>query len=309
MRTTASRSPRAETGQVHNAARYKNSRNPCRCYKCSFSLAQYRIRVVRLKRKGCWQPFVDAEPVRQHVRRLMAAGVGRRRVAELAQVDGACITRLLYGQRGRLTRQVRPGTAERILAIPVAESSKAPTRDVDALGVRRRIEALSAIGWSLAQQATEIGWDVRNLWAMMRRTVVRAQTAVAVEEMYDRLSMTPAPVGRGRTSALATAHRNGWFPPLAWDDIDDPAAVPCLMPAVDGSDPAADELQIQHWAAGHDHTLTRVEEVEIVRRLLVDETPFAEIARRLGRSQVWVTAVRREIEGGAGRVNGQELTA
>ncbi len=79
-------------------------------------------------REGTWRPLVDAEPVREHLRMLMAARVTLKTVTEASGLDPSTVEALLYGRPasstrrkerpGRfLTKRVRPETAEKIMAI------------------------------------------------------------------------------------------------------------------------------------------------------------------------------------------------
>lgn len=81
-------------------------------------------------RAGTWQPFVDAEPVREHLRALMAAGMPAKTIAEAAGLNPSTIEGLLYGRPtnshrrkdrpGRfITKRVRPETATKIMVIEV----------------------------------------------------------------------------------------------------------------------------------------------------------------------------------------------
>lgn len=86
-------------------------------------------------------------------------------------------------------------------------------------GVKRRIEALMAIGWPAQAQAEWLGWPNREYVNRLRRTKwVRRQSHEAICRMYEALSGTPGPsrITRQRAQAL------GYAPPLMWDDIDDP---------------------------------------------------------------------------------------
>ena len=106
-------------------------------------------------------------------------------------------------------------------------------RTVDATGTHRRLDGLMAIGWSLPRLEREGGfadWSLRDL--KKKRRVYR-KTAEAVTALYDRLSLTPptCTTKEERLSvarAVSTARRNGYAPPMAWDDdtIDDPAGKP-----------------------------------------------------------------------------------
>lgn len=97
---------------------------------------------------------------------------------------------------------------------------------VSALGFKRRVRALMAIGWTQKEIAAELGIAQGNLALKLRtnETVRRATHETAVE-VYERLCMTVrTSVVAGRTARIAL--KNGWPPPLAWDDIDDPNEQP-----------------------------------------------------------------------------------
>lgn len=101
------------------------------------------------------------------------------------------------------------------------------TPNVPAIGTVRRFQALMALGWTGPQIATEVGISLYSLRSVDYHgsTVVRRETAAAMEAAYDRLSMT-IPDGPYASRAKGVAARNGWPPPLAWDDIDDPHEIP-----------------------------------------------------------------------------------
>lgn len=96
----------------------------------------------------------------------------------------------------------------------------------NSIGTARRLRALMAIGYTQGQLAAELGVDQSWVSKLMRnsRGRVNVDTHQRVVELYDRLSMTPGASAQAREKA----HRNGWPPPLAWDDdtIDDPDAQP-----------------------------------------------------------------------------------
>jgi hypothetical protein len=101
-----------------------------------------------------------------------------------------------------------------------------PSR-VPALGSQRRIQALHRLGWTMQAIAQEASRGREQLKGIMEQQHVSRPVAQMVADVYGRLSMTlPAPKDqweRGRVTATrAKAERNGWAPPLAWDDIDDP---------------------------------------------------------------------------------------
>lgn len=97
----------------------------------------------------------------------------------------------------------------------------------NSIGSCRRIRALVALGYTQQILSKESGLDpswISKLAMNNRRQRVNADTAMRVNELYDRLSMTPGPSEAARNRA----HRKGWMPPLAWDDdtIDSPEAQP-----------------------------------------------------------------------------------
>jgi hypothetical protein len=197
----------------------------CRCDACTAANRAAEIKRSRAILYGRWQPYVDAGPVREHLRALAAAGIGHRRVVELAGVSSGSLSKILYGGPGDRppSRRVRPQTAEAILAVRPGPEQLAPSALVDITGTRRRAQALVATGWSQARLARELGLTAANFCAMLRRDQVTAGTARAVSDLYDRLWNQPPPEHDQRTRGAASrarrhAEREGWAPPLAWDD-------------------------------------------------------------------------------------------
>jgi hypothetical protein len=88
----------------------------------------------------------------------------------------------------------------------------------------RRIRALQAIGWRLGDIDTHMGHLPRTNYAhnLCRQNFIHRNSAEKVAVTYEALAMQPGPSAR----AVAIAARNGWPPPLAWDDIDDPDETP-----------------------------------------------------------------------------------
>jgi transcriptional regulator with XRE-family HTH domain len=208
----------------------------CDCTPCKAAASRYDARRYRLIAYGRWQPFTDAEPVRQHAKRLQEYGIGWMRIAALADVPKGSVSRLLYGDSSRGTppsRRVRPATAAAILAIEPNLDVLAGTVSVDATGTRRRIQALVAMGWSQSKIAARLGVAPTNLGTTMSGKQVHAATARAVRALYDELWNQPPPEDTHHDKIAASRARNlarsrGWAPPLAWDDetIDDPRARP-----------------------------------------------------------------------------------
>lgn len=105
------------------------------------------------------------------------------------------------------------------------ERNHGTTRTVSALGTKRRLQALAAIGWDFYSIATEAGRHREWVWQIYRRDAVLTRTAKTVAEIYERLCMT-VPEGWVADRARRQAAARGWAPPLAWDDIDQPRERP-----------------------------------------------------------------------------------
>lgn len=81
---------------------------------------------------------------RTHLEGLRAAGVGTRRIAELAAVERRTILDILDGRR----KHIRPETRDRLMA--VMPTALAPGTLVDAGPTLERVEQLVAAGWTRA---------------------------------------------------------------------------------------------------------------------------------------------------------------
>jgi hypothetical protein len=206
----------------------------CPCEKCREAERDYEKSRYRQMAYGTWQPFVDAQPARDHIRRLQAAGVGWQRVARAAGLQSSTVERLLYGRPAegeRPSSRIRPETAAKILAVRPGASLLADGARIDATGTHRRLEALAAVGYTSVYLAAQLGLAHTYISKLRQHRTVYLRTARAVTELYGRLAgVDPTSVGISPISAhrarLAAA-RAGWLPPQKWDgDIDDPKADP-----------------------------------------------------------------------------------
>ena len=220
----------------HGYARYKL--DGCRCYTCGYAKSVYCERRKRAIAYGTWQPFVDAEPVREHIRLLQSCGLGLRTIARAAGVDRQRLQDVLNGRTERGTpaqEKIRPEIAAAILAVEPTPDLLPGKTVIDGAGTRRRIQALVAIGWSQAKLAERIGWTPNNFTALIGEGRVTIASAGLVRRLYDGLWNQAPPEDSHRDKIAASrartmAQARGWAPPLAWDDdeIDDPAATPDL---------------------------------------------------------------------------------
>lgn len=208
----------------------------CQCTPCLEAGATYRGNRRRAIAYGTWQPFMDAEPVRRHVKALQAHGLGIRQIAAVSGVNRSQIEAIAHGRGGRPPSQrVRPTNAQRILAVRPTFDNLAPAAFVGSVGSHRRLKALVYCGWTQAKLAEHLGMTKKNFWTLMQAQRITVAKAITIRDLYDRLWNRPPPEHTQHHRAAATrarryARAQGFAPPLAWDEeaIDDPAAVPEL---------------------------------------------------------------------------------
>ncbi|MFH8410695.1 hypothetical protein ACH4FX_38880 [Streptomyces sp. NPDC018019] len=231
-------------------------------------------------------PLTGAEPVRQHVRALMAAGVSIQRLAAHTGVAHSVLSTLLYpaGNR-RQSARIRTANARPLLA--VRPEDVAP-RYVDATGTVRRIQALVAAGWPQLHIGPRIGRHPVYVNALLKQTRVFAVTAHRVATAYEALwDANPqhhgVPLDRSK-AARTFAKRNGWVPPAAWDDdaIDDPDGRPDTG---EGAEMNRDELAAY-----------RRQEIAFLASYSI---PEQEIAARLGMAPAYVHDLIRDMKAAA----------
>jgi len=280
---------------THNGRHPHGHRNryvidKCRCRACRDAAAEYERMRTRQTAYGRWQPYVDAQPVRDHINALRAQGMGWKRVAEVAVVEPSVLWKILYGARTRgmgPSKRVREATAQRLLAVRLDLRAGAY---IDGTGTRRRLQALVALGWSQSRLATLMGMEARNLGTVIhdrRGGRVTAATAAKARALYDDMwDRLPQSGGRWEKLAIANAKsaavRHGWVPPLAWDDdtIDDPDASPAVP--VDEDDTDVDPIAVARAIAGDPSpTMTRRERAEAVRQMHAVGLDATQIGQRL----------------------------
>ncbi len=221
-----------EPGHEGSYAMYQRG---CRCGGCAAANRAAGTHRTRMMAYGRWQPFVDAEPARQHITEVVRpAGIGYDRVAQLAGLSPGVISGLLFGRgrSGAPARRIRPETEAKILAVRPTDTP-APGARIDATGTQRRVQALVAKGWAQARIAEQLGMNRTNLSQLMTAGHVTQAMADRVRAVTERMWDTEPPATTraeriDRTRALRIARERNWAPLAAWDDgdIDNPAAKP-----------------------------------------------------------------------------------
>jgi len=182
-----------------------------------------------LRRTGV-RATVTPDRAAHHIHTLRTAGLRDQQISTITGVSATTLYRIAK-RHGPITR----ATEARILAAPIpASQHTTSTASIPATGTRRRLQALATAGYPTAWIALRIGIDRRNLTALLhghdQRTTLR--TAHRVTRLYlahwdsraEDHGVSPLAAARARRIAAA----NGWMPAAAWDDIDDPNAVPHL---------------------------------------------------------------------------------
>ena len=162
--------------------------------------------------------YVDATPARERLALLRSRGVTVKSLAAYG-LSSFGVRRIETAPR------IRGLTEAKVFAVPLPACAVIRSMaHVDGVGTARRIKALGVMGWPQSVIAVELGTKQWAVSAMLYRPRVTSDMAARVAELYDRWSMTVGPSSASARKALAA----GWFPPLAWDDIDDPASEPNL---------------------------------------------------------------------------------
>jgi hypothetical protein len=174
----------------------------------------YQVR----KRYNGRATVVPAERALAHVNRLRAAGMSDGAILRAAGLGDHVLRDLPHRTRGILST-----TEARILAVrPGAHHQYL----VPALGTTRRLRALGAMGWTLADIASRTRMSKKTLSLLMAgcQECMTREGAEQITSVYDQLCMRCGPSERARVMA----RRKGWAPPLAWDEgtMDDPHATP-----------------------------------------------------------------------------------
>ncbi|MEV4784069.1 hypothetical protein AB0K53_01195 [Streptomyces tuirus] len=198
-------------------------RPPCPCPPCREAKLKTRKRLNVARQLGR-AARVDATVAREHLRKLRAT-MSWSQIQAATGCDDRGLQLLIGGRRNEINRT----TQDKILAVPPG-AEPSPGMYMDATGLRRRLQALSALGYSGREIATRLATSEARIHKIQNgsQATVRYKLARRINDLYDELSQTPAPPGRSRTRVLRHARTNHFAPPGAWDDdtIDNPEAHP-----------------------------------------------------------------------------------
>lgn len=214
----------------------------------------------RLIAYGRWNPTqqLDPTPVRQHITNLRRFGLSIHTIAHLAGEPAGAMSQIIYPNHSDYLTWITPARAERILSVSFNLDAIPNGRNVNAAGTKRRIEALMRNGWSQAHIGAALGVSRQRISTYRRGEHVESDTARAVRDLFEQLWDKPGPEIRVVNKAI----REGFPPPLAWDDIDDPDSEPIMLePTVrpGGGRPVDEVVEDIEWLLEHDPLMTSAE--------------------------------------------------
>ncbi len=284
----------------------------CRCIPCRDANTSYERTRSRQTAYGRWQPYVDADPVRAHVRSLMDQGLGLKRIVVLSGVSQGGLWKLMYGKRQPdgtqvPSKTVRVETATKLFRVSASLDRLGASVCVDSTVTRRRLQALVAAGWSQSKLAVQLGMKPTNFSRVMADKDCHAKTARAVADLYERIAFTAPPEGNHRDRIAASRARNralaeGWPPPMWWDDED------LVNPDYHGhrgyrtveraaSHDDVDPVAVEETMRGNKTLrLTLAERREVIRRLHAAGMNDQDIQRRTGITDRTCVRIRKELD-------------
>jgi hypothetical protein len=225
---------------------------------------------------------VDPAPVRAHVEQLIALGMTINMIARAAGTSDTPIAYLLAGRQNTMLAD----SANAILAVtPRPHRQQALVLNY---GLRRRLEGLAVMGWSVRAVGDEAGIPFHTV--SRARLGVRTQLRIhdIIADVYDRISHLDG--GSPRTRKWAQS--NGFVHPMLWDDIDDPDEVPAA-PKDSG---IPDEVIVERILAGTwTGDIPNVERRAAYERLEADGASAKEIADLLHVTQRTIERYRSSV--------------
>lgn len=278
----------------------------CKCDGCRAGMTTRAGARSRAQLYGRWvDPYVPAEPVREHIELLQASGLGWKRIAALSGVGNTAVSQLIYGRKGsnsdprkgEVLKRTTRVKADAILAVNPDLSLLAAGAVIPSRGTHRRLQALVSIGWSQSKLAAHLDIQPGNFNRMMGAASVCVGLHREVHVLFDQLWNTEPTHDEwrslssfNRAKRYAAARR--WLPPMAWDAIDTDVAPPVAEASTtDGIDEAAVELAM----SGEDVRLTSLERRAAVTRLHAQRLSDHLIADRLRINARTVLRIRQEL--------------
>lgn len=180
--------------------------------------------------------LVDAGPAREHVNRLIGAGMSVKQIAAVSGVHEMVIHTLLgHVKRARPSKRIHKDNASRLEATRLVVPSFVPV-----CGAARRLADLALQGFPDSHLTAVLGVS-RNHLSRIRAEAcptVKRETWEAIKVLHRSLSGTVPPAPERVQKIVRTkAERAGYLPLLAYDNPDDPNDEGSVMPRCDCGKP------------------------------------------------------------------------
>lgn len=171
----------------------------CRCYLCTIANSDYEYR----RSHGLTvKQFVNAGPVRRHIKKLLASGLTRREICRLAGISRSAIYNILVAHHstGRPVKRLAIETHRALMAVKPGMHSYGKGTRVPADNFIARVDWLVAHGVRVAEIIRVTGIDRATLYGRHKRTHINALTAKRLMNSWDELTQRIAvpPSGKAR---------------------------------------------------------------------------------------------------------------
>lgn len=161
--------------------------------------------------------LTDSAAARDHVRKLQELNWSHDGIATAAGISRCSVRNIL--QRD----QVRRPTERLVLALPLVPYASTMVR-IPSVGLRRRYEALSLLGWPMSTTTAMAGSSCGAFMNNLKRGDCSVVYRDRYHAVYEQLNNSPGP----SEVCARKAVKLGFVPAFAWDyvDIDDPKSRP-----------------------------------------------------------------------------------
>lgn len=191
------------------------------CADCQATARKWQR--IRSKENAYYGPrMVPADQSRNHMQRLIQAGMTPASIARAAGVAQATTHRIAHGQRETIHRMVH----NKIMGVTHAQARLADGY-LPTIGLSRRIQHLYFMGWTGAEIARRVGVEQGHIYriAEHKNRTIRQEMHHRVMDVYRELWDQDG----GSVRAKNTARRNGWVSIFAWSEPDDPNRRPTQL--------------------------------------------------------------------------------
>lgn len=186
-------------------------------------IGQYRVEKNSRARTARGQVgLVPAQPYQQRLGWLWNLGFSDNALAVASGLSCNAIWNIRTNATGQ--SRVEATRAARIATLTHKPIETQADFFVPALGARRRLQALQALGYSTYDIAAHLGVGQRVVSGYLSEYSVYGRTWQRIDTLYRELSHVPGPSKHAATLARGYGHRA----PLDWDglDLDDPDDAP-----------------------------------------------------------------------------------